>query len=885
MTARSKKLIQVVVFSFIILLLVNSGVQAQEIPPTFLFEFTVQGQFSPYGIDIDRQGNIFVSDTINHRIYKFEPDGTLITHWGTPCLMSSLFGCIDPDGNQNTFEKGDGQFSRPGGIAIDEIDNVYVADSNNDRIQKFSPKTGRSCPSGSIEIDGSGYCFVKKFGTFCSLSGNLAGCNTILGDLGDGQFSTPIDIAIDKSGNIFVTDNNNNRIQRFNSNGDFQIKWGRLGGNGQSGQGNGDLHGPSGIAIDNFGDIIVVEVDNQRVQRFGPTGTFKGCRGPIENGFNSQSGSSFNTCIQNVAIITNRQLDGIYKFPVGIDFDPEGNFYVVDTNNHRIQKFDSQGEYILKWGKSQGSGQAGSLQGQFLAPNHIAINEAGTIYVTDTLNNRIQVFGTDSDGDGVLDSIDNCIETPNENQEDTVTPNEIGDACEDSDGDLIFDSEDNCPLDQNNDQKDLDGDNIGDICDIDIDNDDIINTEDNCPLIKNGVINPDTCEVVDEICDQADTNGDGVGDACQIDLDNDGIIDRVDNCRGVKNSNQKDSDNDGFGNACDNCPYNSNPGHQFFICQNAPTAQINFIFPGVGDTTTQFKFEGEGTPHPDGGSRIVAYEWESSVDGLLGTGAEINVTDLSPGGHKIIFKVQDSTTPDGIWGFTESLLNINLPPIKAQSQLIPRLASLNSLVQAYNLPEGYPNYQCIISDGISKNCKDIAIESTICQGIIGQISVLDFNFQTIGSKTLSIASIPTSSIKIGNLSIVDPVGFGINQSHSYGILNESDFSIGGYFISVVTNEALIPTLPEHGILYQLYRLKNCALLRVGSNIQLNSISGTTNTFVTSIPAPFDCLVGETCTYIGEIYMYKDGNVGVRASLVTTDMKYPPIEKSDSFSIP
>src|SRR5215203_1551183 len=93
---------------------------------------------------------------------------------------------------------GDGQLSNPQGLAIDSSGNVYVADTWNHRIQKFTSSGG----------------FMSKWG----------GPGT-----GNGQFSNPQGVAIDSSGNLYVADKNNNRIQKFDSSGDFITKWGTYG--------------------------------------------------------------------------------------------------------------------------------------------------------------------------------------------------------------------------------------------------------------------------------------------------------------------------------------------------------------------------------------------------------------------------------------------------------------------------------------------------------------------------------------------------------------------------------------------------------------------------------------------------------------------------------
>jgi DNA-binding beta-propeller fold protein YncE len=126
---------------------------------------------------------------------------------------------------------GDGQFSNPSGIAIDSSGNVYVSDSNNDRVQKF---------------DSNGF-FIKKWGS----SGS-----------GDGQFSNPHGIAIDSSGNVYVADSGNKRIQKFNSDGNIIITW------GIAGKVSGQFLNPINIAADSFGHLYVVDEGNNRIEVF-----------------------------------------------------------------------------------------------------------------------------------------------------------------------------------------------------------------------------------------------------------------------------------------------------------------------------------------------------------------------------------------------------------------------------------------------------------------------------------------------------------------------------------------------------------------------------------------------------------------------------------------
>lgn len=166
--------------------------------------------------------------------------------------------------------------------------------------------------------------------------------------------------------------------------------------------------------------------------------------------------------------------------------------------------------------------------------------------------------GQDTDGDGIINSQDNCPSVGNANQLDSDGDG-LGDACDidqiDTDQDGVPDKNDNCPNDKNADQLDTDKDGLGNVCDRclydalnDSDGDLICGNVDNCPIVKNQA--------------QTDYDNDGVGNACDlcpndatnIDPDKDGFCAVADNCPEVKNADQKNSDSDQAGDACDACP-------------------------------------------------------------------------------------------------------------------------------------------------------------------------------------------------------------------------------------------------------------------------------------------------------------------------------------------
>jgi len=177
-----------------------------------------------------------------------------------------------------------------------------------------------------------------------------------------GAVVAPSGLAVDSTtGDIYVTDGFPERtsgiVQKFNSSGVFQLAWGTAGsGNGQF------LNGAGGVALDSAGNVYVTDRGNHRVQKFTSGGSF------ITNWGGNGSGN------------------GQFSAPEGIAIDLSDNVYVADAANHRIQKFNTSGTFVTKWGTN------GAADGQFSTPLGVSADSLGDVYVADTGNSRIQKF-------------------------------------------------------------------------------------------------------------------------------------------------------------------------------------------------------------------------------------------------------------------------------------------------------------------------------------------------------------------------------------------------------------------------------------------------------------------------------------------------------------
>ncbi|MGE0394948.1 MAG: Ig-like domain-containing protein, partial [Vicinamibacterales bacterium] len=269
------------------------------------------------------------------------------------------------------------------------------------------------------------------------------------------------------------------------------------------------------------------------------------------------------------------------------NFGPEGAGYYAGTVDLAPWYFDFAATLIARqdpWGYFESS-SGWSIESE--QAYHILV-----------LERSVGGGCTDSDGDGLCDTRDNCAQTPNGDQADGDADGR-GDACDacptdptnDVDGDDLCGGVDNCPYIANPDQVDGDGDGLGDACDAcpddatnDADGDDICGNIDNCADVSNA--------------DQTDADGDAVGDVCDEclsdplnDADDDDVCGAVDNCADATNADQADADGDGLGDACDVCAHDAaNDADGDGVCgdvDNCPlvanTEQTDANGNGVGD--------------------------------------------------------------------------------------------------------------------------------------------------------------------------------------------------------------------------------------------------------------------------------------------------------------
>src|SRR5579871_5903869 len=367
-----------------------------------------------FGLAVDPGGNIFIADTNNFRVREVKSSGTITTVAGNGTFR------YFPDGtgavNAPLFE--------PHGIAVDSSGNFYISDTSNSSIRKIDPRTGQISTiagNGSREYGGDGgpavnaqvddptnVAFdsagnmyiadtdnevirkVAKDGTISTVAGLPDPTGNYLYN-GDGIsatkafLDTPIDIAVDSAGNLYISDYGHHRIRKVATNGTISTIAGdgtaRFAGDGGPAS-KASLRFPRGLAFDQSGNLYVVDYGNSRVRRIAAA-----------DGTITTVAGGGTRIVTNVALpATQAQLTA----PLGIALDRAGNMYISESTTSRVYEVAaSSGNISILAGNGNygfsGDGGPAPLS-SFTTPYGLAFDSAGDLLIADIENNRIRVI-------------------------------------------------------------------------------------------------------------------------------------------------------------------------------------------------------------------------------------------------------------------------------------------------------------------------------------------------------------------------------------------------------------------------------------------------------------------------------------------------------------
>jgi DNA-binding beta-propeller fold protein YncE len=315
-----------------------------------------EGFDEPLGLALDGAGNIYIADSGNIKIKKFDPQGKLLGSIGSEGL-------------------GPGQFRKPSGIKVDGEGKIHLLDLDKNTLQIFTSEGADGASIAPVSPPPSVALLDEVPGEVVALMSDkqlwgLSGDSLIaLGAAGGksigirgsepGMLKNPRGATVDTTGNYWIADTGNDRLQKFSRDGTLLQVIGR------SGSKEGEFSSPSAVALTLKGNIVVADTGNRRVQVFSAKGLFLGAFG--------RSGSQ----------------PGQFSEPVGLAVDGSENITVVDRGNNRIARFDNSGALLWEAGK------AGKQDGEFKDPESIVVSPDGEIYVLDAGNGRVQIFDRD----------------------------------------------------------------------------------------------------------------------------------------------------------------------------------------------------------------------------------------------------------------------------------------------------------------------------------------------------------------------------------------------------------------------------------------------------------------------------------------------------------
>ncbi len=365
---------------------------------------------APTGVAVDSMGNLYIADEGNNRIRKVSSG-----------IITTVAGNGSPGFSGDGGPATSASLNGPLGVAIDAAGNLYIADSENNRIRKVSGGTittvagngvagfsgdGGPAASASLDlpygeaVDSAGSLYIADFrnqrirklsgGTITTVAGN--GTQGFSGDGGpaaSASLNAPAGVAVDGAGNLYIADANNDRIRKV-SGGTITT----VAGNGIEGFSGGggpatsaSLTAPLGVAVDFAGSVYIADTSNERIRKVSD-GTITTVAGDGGFQFSGDGGPAKSATLNG----SNNVLSGFDYGGLGVAVDSAGSVYIADFENNRVRKVSSGTIATVAgngaFGYSGDGGTATSASVSF--PTGAAVDSADNLYIADIGNGRIR---------------------------------------------------------------------------------------------------------------------------------------------------------------------------------------------------------------------------------------------------------------------------------------------------------------------------------------------------------------------------------------------------------------------------------------------------------------------------------------------------------------
>jgi len=298
----------------------------------------------PAGLDIDATGNLYIADNANHTIRKLTPSGMVSTLAGA----AGQFGSRDATGTNALFDGPSGIVLAPNGL-------LYVTDTGNNTIRCITTGGAVTTLAGSSGQSGA-----------TNATGSAA------------RFNSPLGIAVDKSGTLYVADSCNHLIRKVTAAGVVTTLagaagvWGAVDGTNSAAL----FNSPAGVAVDSVGNVFVSDSNNHAIRKITPLGlvtTWAGQLGVDGNVDGTGNGALFSK-------------------PGELKIDRNNTLYVVDAFNHTLRRIDTNAVVTTIAGVAGNSGSQDGLgqQARFFNPYGLAVDHNGNLRVADTYNETVR---------------------------------------------------------------------------------------------------------------------------------------------------------------------------------------------------------------------------------------------------------------------------------------------------------------------------------------------------------------------------------------------------------------------------------------------------------------------------------------------------------------